>query len=238
METVDIRYHIGLADGRTERFDIRLHPQTLLPVEQPAGELPEWTRLDFQQCPNCPWRAADHPHCPLAVRLLPVVTRLGGIRSYQELAVEVTIEQRTVTATTSAQEAISSLVGLLIATCGCPHTEFLKPMARFHLPLSSADETLYRVVSMYAVSCLLRLRRGQKIYPDFDDLLHRYHAMRIVNRSVAERLKFVDEDGSTVNGVVLLDYTAQLLPVSLDEQIEALEHLFHGYLQNPGPKPR
>jgi hypothetical protein len=238
METIDISYHLGLPDGRDERFDVCLHPQTLLPVEPHSGELPDWTRLDWQQCPHCPWSVQDHPHCPVALRLIPVVSRLGGVRSYDELALEVTFEQRTLAAVTSAQEGISSLVGLLIATSGCPHTEFLKPMARFHLPLSSAEETLYRVVSMYAMSCLLRMRKGQSFAADFDDLIHRYQAMRIVNRFVADRLKLVDEEGSTVNGIILLDYTAQLVPVSLNEEIEELENLFHGYLRDPGPKPR
>lgn len=236
METIDISYHLGMADGRDERFDIRLHPHTLLPVDPYTGALPEWTRLEWKQCPNCPLNPEDQPHCPLAVRLLPVVSRLGGVRSYQELALEVSIEHRTFTAVTSAQEGISSLVGLLTATSGCPHTAFLKPMARFHLPLASSDETLYRIVSMYALSGFLRMRRGQRIDSSFDELFHRFQSMRVVNRAMAERLKVADEEGSTVNGIILLDYTAQLLPVSLNEEIDQLERLFHGYLEHPGPR--
>ncbi len=238
MDAISIHYHLALDDGRKEEFDIRLHPQTLLPVDEEEGAAPDWTRLDFQQCPNCPLAPDQHPSCPLALRLSPVVDRLSGILSYQEVDLTVAFETRALTATTSVQEAISSLLGLLIATCGCPHTDFLKPMARFHLPLATTEETLYRVVCMYALSRLLRLRKGQPVDASFDDLVERYEAMRIVNRSIANRLKLADEEGSTVNALILLDYVAQLLPVSLEEEIAELEQLFHGFSQatrNNGP---
>jgi len=230
MDTIDIHYQLALDDGRNEEFDIRLHPGSLLPIGSGEDEdAPDWTRLEFQQCPHCPLQPDEHPRCPLALRLLPVVERLSGTLSYQEVGLTVSFEGRSLTATTSAQEAISSLLGLLIATCGCPHTEFLKPMARFHLPLATTEETLYRVFSMYALSRLLRLRNGEKLDTGFDDLFHRYEAMRIVNRSITDRLKSADEDGSTVNAIILLDYVAQLVPGSLDDEIAELEQLFHGF---------
>ena len=236
MDTIDFSYRIDLADGRREVFEIRLRPETMLSMDDHVGELPEWTELGCHQCPNCPLTVDTEPHCPLAVRLLPLVERLRGIRSYREIRVEVSTEERTVSAIAPAQEGISSLMGLLIATSGCPHTEFLKPMARFHLPMASTEETLYRVVSMYAVSCLLRMRRGEKVEPDFDELFGHYDALRVVNRAIANRLKLADEEDGTLNAIILLDFTAQLLPVSLEESLRPLEKLFErlGQLSSPG----
>ena len=53
---------------------------------------------------------------------------------------------------TSAQQAMSSVLGLIMATSGCPWTDRLRPMARFHLPFASEAETLYRSVGMFLLA--------------------------------------------------------------------------------------
>ena len=45
--------------------------------------------------------------------------------------------------------AIRSLIGLIMALSGCPHMEFFKPLARFHLPWASLEETTLRSASIY-----------------------------------------------------------------------------------------
>jgi len=45
--------------------------------------------------------------------------------------------------------ALSSLIGLYMATGGCPVMERLKPMARFHLPFADEEETMFRAMSAY-----------------------------------------------------------------------------------------
>ncbi len=55
-------------------------------------------------------------------------------------------------AETTAQQAMSSVLGLIMATAGCPWTDRLRPMARFHLPFASDAETLYRSISMFLLS--------------------------------------------------------------------------------------
>ncbi len=52
---------------------------------------------------------------------------------------------------TSLPRALSSLFGLICALSDCPHTRFLRPMAHFHLPLSSDTETLVRTASLYSL---------------------------------------------------------------------------------------
>ena len=56
--------------------------------------------------------------------------------SSERIRLEVTTTDRFVAQDTSAQKGISSMMGLIIATSGCPHTAFLRPMARFHQPLA------------------------------------------------------------------------------------------------------
>jgi len=165
------------------------------------------------------------------VALLPLVQRFGNQTSYDPVRLEVLTEERMVSAETTVQEGVSALMGLLIATSGCPHTDFLKPMARFHLPLATPEETFYRVVSMY---CLAQHFRGQKWLPvdfGFGDLFRRYAQLAQVNEAVARRIRAASSEDATVNAIVLLDALAHYLPNSLEESLEALEPLFHGYLR-------
>ena len=78
-----------------------------------------------------------------------------------QVRVTVESEERAVIATLSAQQALASLMGLIIASSGCPRTAVFRPMARFHLPFSSESETAYRVASMYLVAQHFKARNGQ-----------------------------------------------------------------------------
>ena len=88
----------------------------------------------------------------MAANIVNIVEPFDRLLSYDEVHVDVTTEERMISLETTAEEGISSLMGLVIATCGCPHTAFLKPMARFHLPLASKEETIFRAASMYLLA--------------------------------------------------------------------------------------
>ena len=230
-------YHFQFPDNSTKEYLIALDPNSLSLLRDDMDREPApWTRLVFEQCKCCPLTPDIHPWCPIALNIMELVHSFKDLFSYHDCSVTCEAAERSYTKRTSVMEGLSAIFGVIMATSDCPVMEFLKPMARFHLPLASSDETLYRIVSMYALSGFLRMRRGQRIDSSFDELFHRFQSMRVVNRAMAERLKVADEEGSTVNGIILLDYTAQLLPVSLNEEIDQLERLFHGYLEHPGPR--
>ena len=65
----------------------------------------------------------------------------------------------------------------------------------------------------------------------FGDLFRRYAQLAQVNEAVARRIRAASSEDATVNAIVLLDALAHYLPNSLEESLEALEPLFHGYLR-------
>ncbi len=223
METLNTRYRFIPEGGDPLTFDIRLDPLTLEPAELPQGELPAWVALDYYRCGNCPLDPADHSRCPLARNLLPLVERMGGIQSFHRVRVEVETPDRKLYFDAAAQDGISSLMGLLIATSGCPHTFFFKPMARFHLPMASLEETLYRAASTYGLIQYFRHNIGQPCSPDFSGLLASYREMSVVNRAIATRLRRAVKQDGLVNAIVLLEAMAEALPVSLEELMVELE---------------
>jgi hypothetical protein len=134
-----IIYTFLLPGGSRVEFTLLLDRTTLNLVTGSEEAPPPWTRLQFHKCPHCPLEPSTTSLCPLAASLVSIVDRFDGLLSYEKLFVEVRTIERIVSQETTAQRGISSLLGLVFATSGCPHTSFLKPMARFHLPLASAD---------------------------------------------------------------------------------------------------
>lgn len=227
MAMAKLIYHFQFPDGRSESLQVR-------PAVTPAvpADLPPWTALGFQQCSNCPLSTADTAHCPMAVRFVPLVALFDKVRSYDDVAARVESDERSVTKHTSVQRVLRSLMGLLAASSECPHVEFLKPMAHFHLPFSSTEETIYRVVSTYLLAQFFLRQQGQAADAGLEGLKARYREMQQVNAGMAGRLGAIrDEDGdSSVNALVLLDLFAHSLPDSIDTELEELQPAFQELL--------
>ncbi len=233
MEPIQISYRFNLGDDKSEVFDVHLDPDTLEIINQPSGELPPWTDLEFHQCSHCPFTSDTHPNCPLAVTLIQVIGRFDNVVSHNKIELTVLTHERKVFQKTTAQKGISSLVGLLFAASGCPHTAYFKPMARYHLPLASEDETFYRATGMYLLAQYLLHREGKRADLELEGLKKIYHNLHLLNTMVAERIRSATRSDSSVNAVVLLDMITNLMPFILDEQLAKISHLFSSYLNEP-----
>lgn len=233
MNPISIRYLFTLKDGRTEVFDVQLDPNALELLNPPTADLPEWTRLEFHQCSHCPFTSATQPRCPVAVALVGVIGHFNNVVSHNEVDLTVITNERQVSQKTTAQKGISSLVGLLFATSGCPHTGYLKPMARYHLPLASEDETYYRATGMYLLAQYFLRIQGKEADLELEGLKVIYQNLHKVNTMIAERIRSATRADSSVNAVVLLDMISNLMPFVLDEQLFRLRHLFSSYIDTP-----
>src|SRR5215510_10843729 len=171
MSAMQIVYRFTLARFQPDHvFTLNLDPATALFSDPPPDNLPEWTRLDFHQCSGCPLAIGESPRCPAAVRLASVIDRFADLVSYDQIKVTVETEERSISAQTSAQQGLASLIGLVLAASGCPQTVVFRPMARFHLPFSSEVETTYRVASMYLMAQHYASREGRSRDVDLKDL--------------------------------------------------------------------
>lgn len=236
MKDFTVFYNFRLPDGSEEGFHLRLDPESLELRGGTPSVTPEWTKLDFHQCPNCPLKPEDHPECPLALRLVNLVQRFDGLLSHEQVDLEVVTEERTITQKTTAQRGISSLMGLVIATSGCPHTALLRPMARFHLPLASNEETVYRATCMYLLAQHFLKKEGAPADLDLDGLARIYENLQIINVAVAERLRSATTTDSTVNAIVVLDVYAKTVGMVIDGSLERIRYLFAPYFVNRPPE--
>lgn len=223
-EYVTYVFHLG--NGRVERIKLSFDPDTFL-LQNDVSVLPEhWTRLDFQTCPHCPLTGATHPLCPFARALGGFIQRFDDFYSYEKAVVEVVTSQRTVVAERPLQDAMASILGLVGATSGCPHLAFFRPMARFHLPFASEQETLTRVFSLHLLGEFVRLGGEGAVAVSVDDLEAKYRAVAQVNQGMAERIRAAFAKDAVVNAIIILDTFAQAVPFVVHEALKELRPLF------------
>jgi hypothetical protein len=235
VETIDIDYFFGLADGETQHFHILIDAGRLELVRDSAEPPAEWTALGFLQCSHCPLDPARHPWCPVAVNLRDIVAPMAALVSFQPVQVEITTPERRLAMEVPAQRAISSVMGLVVATSACPHTAFLKPMARFHLPMASMEETVFRAVSTYLIAQYFRRLDGHPADESLAGLNQVYANLEILNGAMAKRLRSsIAARDAGINALIILNSFAQTVPMMVDDKLMALRPLFAPYLEAQG----
>src|ERR1700733_13358906 len=110
-ETLRFRFVFDLPNGSKKHVDLCFDPANFRLTNEVPAEPPFWTELKFSQCANCPLSSEEHPHCPSALHMAPAVELLKELVSFDTVGVTVTQAERTVSVLTSAQRAISSVLG-------------------------------------------------------------------------------------------------------------------------------
>lgn len=233
MASYRIEYRFTSADGATAAFALDFDADTMAPLSPVPEPAAPWARLEFHRCPHCPLAPEAGQDCPAARRLEPLLAWCSGLVSFAPVDLTVITPARTISAATTAQRAISSLMGLILSTSGCPVTAFLRPMARFHLPLASELETAYRAASMYLLAQYFVERGGGLADMGLEGLHQRYRDLHRVNIALCGRIRAAVEHDSSPNAIVLLDCFARALPDMIDDALLELEPLFRPYTQAP-----
>jgi hypothetical protein len=221
---LDVVYRLQFDSGEPRVCELRVD-QT-----RSSATPPEWAKLAFCQCSNCPLDPGEVDYCPFALALAKPLAVLAARNSYDPVQVHVLWRGRTLLQATTLQRVLSSIIGLLGATSGCPHTRILEPMAHFHQPFSQGDETLFRVLGTYLIGQLLRDKQGLSADFSLAQLADHYKQLRQVNQGLARRLRHASAADQSVNGLVLLDILAAETQDLLDDLDESLRPIFTAYL--------
>ena len=221
-----IRYRFDLPDGSQKFLDFTFDAADFRLSNPAPAAPPFWTDLNFNQCANCPLTAAEHPHCPAALQMAAAIEPLKALVSIDTVGVTVTQSERTIYAETTAQQAMSSVLGLIMATAGCPWTDRFRPMARFHLPFASEMETVYRSVCMFLLARELAGESGSHGFGALEEL---YANLHVVNRDMSRRLGAATRTDPARNAMALLDAYTTLLPAALESSLEELKPLFDAW---------
>lgn len=226
-EPLQIKYTFILPN-REFIFDYRFDAETFELIKPETRNQKDWVKLDYYQCSHCPLSVETHPNCPVAEVLDDIIEKIDE-KSFDKVLLQVDTEPRRLTIETSIQRAVGSLMGLIIPTCGCPHANVFRPMARFHLPLSDSMETIYRTSSMYLLAQYFKHKDFHSMPTDLAQLDRIYDNIRIVNVRLCARLRSVCEMDSSMNAVVVLDNLAVSVKSALEDALQKIEPLFSSF---------
>ena len=186
---------------------------------------PAWAMLATEQCRHCQL-APDHRHCPVAVNVAELVAAFHDTASYRACLVSCHSAARTVSKETTVQDGLSSIMGIIMATSGCPSLAILKPLARFHLPFATVEESLFRAVSAYLVrQYFVALDGGQADF-ELTQISRAYEAIQEVNAGILRRIQHAVRLDADRNAIVILNSLVQILEMEIADKLESLRPLF------------
>ena len=233
MEDKPLCYTYEFHKGEnTAVFQVKLNKETLEQMPDTDSIPPDWALLEHHQCSICPFSKDTTKYCPTTAAIAKVVEQFKNISSTETIEVTITTPERRISALTSVQEAASPLIGLLMATSECPHTFFLRPLARFHSPLVSEEENLFRTVSMYMFAQYYRANRRLPVDTEMQGLVEKFRNMNKINMHLSNRIRSATAKDGSLNALVLLDLLAQAIPYVIGDKMQELEYLFNYYLSD------
>ncbi len=232
METHDIRfeYEFTFEDGSQKYFKVVIDEKKLLVKRDNDLLMPEWTKLKNFKCAHCPLDENVTVYCPVAINLVDIIEEFYGCASYDRVEIKIKTEARQYFKKDSLQVGVSSLIGILMVTSGCPIMGKLKPMVKFHLPFATLEETEYRVLSMYLLAQYFLGKRGVPPDWEFENLTRIYEDIRKLNQNVCKRIADLEQKDTSINSVVVLNNFADYVSFNIDQKMmDEVEILFNDY---------
>ncbi|MBI2500498.1 MAG: hypothetical protein HYW02_03320 [Deltaproteobacteria bacterium] len=230
QKLLEILYHFRLKDGNEKRFKVLLDVNNLRLKNPVPTNPPPWTALTYEQCPNCPLKKEKEPFCPPALHLAEVIEYFKDFISYDEADITIETAARQYQKKTTLQRGLSSIIGLYMATSGCPVLNKLRPLAPFHLPFATLEETQYRILSMYLLAQYFLKKGGKKPDWGFKKLGQIYREIKIVNKAFSQRLRTLEGEDALPNAVVILNAMADTISRAVDlKLLQRMERLFKAY---------
>jgi hypothetical protein len=226
VSTYCIEYEFCFDDQNRKIFKIELDAKTISIIHPQPKDFPGWAALDNEQCECCPLTLDDTPHCPIAINMAELVEEFKSSFSYDTCLVYCKTPERIYQKKTSVQEGLFSIMGIIMATSNCPVMNLFKPMARFHLPFSTIQETMVRSASMYLLRQYFVHKQGKSPDLDMKKLDEHYENVQKVNKGILARIGSVAQKDADKNAIIILNSLAQLFNVEIDDNLTSVYYLF------------
>ena len=217
-----IEYRITLDDEH--EFSYRIELDRAFDHEG-AAQAPKWTRLEYQQCNNCPLSRDQFSHCPAAVDLHRVIEDFQGLPAVKKAQVWVRTPEREYNKLVGLDEGLRALLWVIMATSACPLLSRLKPMAKQHLPFANNHEFVLRTVSLYLARQYFNLREGRHADWELRGLVRSFQQLQLVNQAFWQRIHGTCHADSNLKAFLTFFSMASSLTCSLETQLQKIRPL-------------
>ncbi|MBT3310354.1 MAG: hypothetical protein HN382_12620 [Gammaproteobacteria bacterium] len=236
---MEIEYIFRFSKGRIEQFNLQFDDEDLS-LQSGLGEVSEepWMVLSNHQCKGCSLDQQTSPLCPVAANLGGMIRPFKEEISHTEVEVEVLFRERKISKCCDLQQGIRSMMGLVMATSGCPLLDKLRPMAYLHQPFSTMDETLFRSVSSYLMAQFLHPSDNQQHNFDLEGVRQLFNDITLTNESFALRIQSIGGRDANINALLGLDIAVKIGGMSVDSDwLEKVKPLFSGFIRREVQAP-
>lgn len=217
-----IEYRITLDDNH--EFSYRIELDRVYDAEQ-ATTAPSWTRLDYQQCSNCPLSKNAFSHCPAAVDLHRVIEDFQGLPAFKRASVWVRTPEREYTKQVGLEEGLRALLGVIMATSACPVLGKLRPMAHNHLPFANNQEFILRAFSLYLSRQYFNFREGRHADWELKGLVRMFQQLQLVNQAFWQRIHDTCQGDSNLKAFLTFFSMSSSMTYSLETQLQKIRPL-------------
>lgn len=219
---MSIEYRITLDSDHELSYCIEPN-RTYEPIA--AKTAPSWTRLEYQQCSNCPLSKDNFSHCPAAVDLHRVIEDFQGLPAFKKVQVWVRTPEREYSKQVSLEEGLRALLGVIMATSACPILGTLKPMAQNHLPFASNQEFILRAVSLYLARQYFNFREGRHADWELKGLVRMFQQLQLVNQAFWQRIHDTCEGDSNLKAFLTFFSMSSSMTYSMETQLQKIRPL-------------
>ncbi|MGM0441765.1 MAG: DUF6901 family protein [Elusimicrobiota bacterium] len=214
--------------GNTETIKLELTPDRMsfAPGYLDKENYPEWVKLGFHKCEICTLDEDEYKVCPAALSIVKIIDSFKDMLSYENVTVEIITPERKIVKDVQIQAALSSVLGLSLGLSDCPVLEQFSSMARFHLPFSSIEETMFRTTGSYLLKQYFINKYDGSPDWELEGLKEFYSKVSVVNGNLVERIRSGSIKDASVNAVVKLDNYAKNFKYLFKNTMETLESIF------------
>ena len=218
-----IEYRINLDD--LHEFSYRIELERAYDAER-ASAAPKWTRLEHQQCSNCPLSKVEHSHCPAALDLDKMARDFQKLAAHTKANVRVVTPEREYVKRVGLEEGVRALMGLIMATSACPVFGGLKANARNHLPFASREEFILRSASMYLMRQYFVMREGGTPDWELKGLVKTNEQLQLVNHAFWQRSVTAFQNDANSKALLSFFTMSSSVSASLEAQLGKVKPMF------------
>ena len=162
------------------------------------------------------------------MRVHEVLENFKNASSFEKIDLSVITQRRIFKQQCDLQSALNSMLGLQLATSGCPILEKLRIMANFHMPFCSFAETLHRTVSAYLTQQYFIYKEGGEADWDLNGLKAYYQDLEILNRAFSQRIQVIEENDAASNAIVMFFAASIIVADAIDDDLAEYKDYFTG----------
>jgi hypothetical protein len=230
MANRSIFYYLEFQNNEKLLYPIHVDPKTNISEDMYSDQEllgVDWIQLRNHPCSHCPLiNDPSQVICPVAKSIYTLVDKFKKTTSFEKITVYVKTKEREYVKNTDMQSALCSLFGLLMATSRCPYTDFLKPISTMHLPFSTINETVFRVISSVLIKEFVEGNKLLDVDQLLSDLKNKYKNLTIINENMLKRLESVSQSDAGKNAIIALNLFGQMFTLMSEAKFSVLLDIF------------